>query len=79
MDCFGEHRHAKEGGGGGGGRDVQLLKDANGAEYLEYSERQTVKPRAFSVANAPTERIPVFVYKTCEKRPSSMRDKDAPF
>ena len=40
----------------------------------------TVKPKAFSVGNAPTERIPVSVYKTyAEKRPSSMRDNDAPF
>ena len=68
------------GGRGGEGRDVQLLKDAYGAEYLEYSERQTVQPKAFSVANAPTEGIAVFVYKTyAEKRLSSMRDNDAAF
>ena len=62
-----EQRHMKRG-------DVQLLKDANVTECLEYSEKvvkmrtgteprnvRTVIPKAFSVANAPTERIPVFV------------------
>ena len=64
--------------------DVQLLKDANGAEYLEYSERQTktttgaeprnfrgVKPKALSFANGSSDRDLVFVYKVySEKRPS---------
>ena len=74
-----EHRRMKWG-------DVQLLTDANGAEYLEYSKRQTktrtgaeprnvraVKPKAFSFANGSTDRDPVFFYKVySEKRPSSM-------
>lgn len=81
-----EHRRMKWG-------DVQLLTDANGAEYLEYSERQTktrtgaeprnvraVKPKAFSFANGSPDRDPVFVYKVySEKRPSSMKDSDSPF
>ena len=73
--------------------DVQLLTDVNGAEYLEYSERQTktrtgaeprnvraVKPKAYSFANGSPDRDPVFVYKVyCEKRPSAMTDSDSPF
>ena len=73
--------------------DVQLLTDANGAEYLEYSERQTktrtgaeprnvraVKPKAFSFANGSPDRDPVFVYKVySEKRPSPMKDSNSPF
>ena len=64
-----EHRRMKWG-------DVQLLTDVNGAQYLEYSERQTktrtgaeprnvraVKPNAFSFANGSPDRDPVFVYK----------------
>ena len=58
--------------------DVQLLTDVNGAEYLEYSERQTktrtgaeprnvraVKPKTltFSFVNCSQDRDPVFVYK----------------
>ena len=48
----------------------------NGAEYVEYSERQTktrtgadprnvmaVKPKAFSFASSSTDKDPVFVYK----------------
>ena len=81
-----EHRRMKWG-------DVQLLTDANGAEYLEYAERQTktrtgaeprnvraVKPKAFSFANGWPDRDPVFVDKVySEKRPSSMKDSDSPF
>ena len=72
--------------------DVQLVTDLNGAEYLEYSERQTktrtgaeprniraVKPKAYSFANGSPDRNPVFVYKAySEKRPSSMTDSDSP-
>ena len=52
----------RRGGGGGGGR---------GKTRPENKRRKIrrVKPMAFSVANAPTERNSVFVYKTCaEKR-----------
>ena len=73
--------------------DVQLLTDVNGAEYLEYSERQTktrtgaelrnvraVKPKAYRFASGSPDRDPVFVYKVySEKRPSSMTDTDSPF
>ena len=72
---------------------VQLLTDVNGAEYLEFSERQTktrtggepwnvraVKLKAYSFANSSPDRDPVFVYKVySEKRPSSMTDSDSPF
>ena len=44
RDCD-EHRYTKGGGGGGGG--VQLLKDANGAEYLKYYLMQTLRPKEF--------------------------------
>ena len=67
--CY-EHRRMKWG-------DVQLLTDVDGAEYLEFSERQTktrtgaeprnvraVKPKAYSFANGSPDRDPVFVYKT---------------
>ena len=81
-----EHRVMKWG-------DVQLLTDVNGAEYLEYSERQTktrtgaeprnvraVKPKAYSFANGSPDRDRVFVCKVySEKRPSSMTDSDSPF
>ena len=67
--------------------DVQLHMEADGTEYLEYSERQTktktgaeprnvraVKPKAFAAPNGPPERDPVAVYKIySEKRP------DAPY
>ena len=81
-----EHRCMKWG-------DVQLLTDVNGAEYLEYSERQTktrtgaeprnvraVKPKAYSLANGSPDRDRVFVCKVySEKRPSSMTESDSPF
>ena len=65
--------------------DVQLLTDMNGAEYLEFSERETktrtgaeprnvraVKPKAYSFANGSPDRDPVFVYKVySEKRPTT--------
>ena len=65
--------------------DVQLHMEADGTEYLEYSERQTktrtgaeprnvtaVKPKAFAAANGPPERAPVAVYKIySEKRPDA--------
>ena len=56
--------------------DVELHMQADGTEYLEYSERQTktrtgaeprnvraVKPKAFAAPNGPPERDPVAVYK----------------
>ena len=66
--------------------DVQLHMEADGTEYLEYSERQTktrtgadpryvraVKPKAFAVPNGPPERDPVAVNKIYpEKRPDAM-------
>jgi len=81
-----EHRRIKWG-------DVQLLTDLNGAEFLEYSKRQTkprtgaeprnvraVKPKAYSFANGSPDRDPVFVYKVySEKRPNSMTDSDSPY
>ncbi|XP_015774306.1 PREDICTED: zinc finger MYM-type protein 2-like [Acropora digitifera] len=81
-----EHRRMKWG-------DVQLLADVNGAEYLEFSERQTktrtraepqnvraVKPKAYSFANGSPYRDPVFVCKVySEKRLSSMTDSESPF
>ena len=65
----------------------------NGAEYLEYSERQTktrtraeqqnvraVKPKAFSFASGSPDRDPVFVYKVySEETASSMKDSDSLF
>ena len=73
--------------------DVQLHREADGAEYLEYSERQTktrtgaeprnvraVKPKAFAAANGPPERDPVAVYKIySEKRPDAMNKPGAPY
>lgn len=70
------------------------MKDVDGTEYLQYSERQTktktgeeprniraVKSRAFSTPNnLPAEKNPVFVYKVySEKRPPSMQDANALF
>ena len=71
--------------------DVQLHMEADGTEYLEYSERQTktrtgaklrnvraVKPKAFAAPNGPPERDPVAVYKIySEKRPDAMNKPDA--
>ncbi|CAH3114587.1 unnamed protein product [Porites lobata] len=75
-----EHRRMKWG-------DVQLLTDVNGAECLEYSERQAktrtgaeprnvraVKPKAYSFVNGSPDRDPVFVFKVY-----SMTDSDSPF
>ena len=74
--------------------DVQPLTDMNGAEYLEYSERQTktragaepanvraVKPKGFSFENGSPDTDPVFVYKFySEETPNSMKNSDsAPF
>ena len=73
--------------------DVQLHMEADGTEYLEYSERQTktrtgaeprnvraVKPKAFVAPNGPPERDPVAVYKIySEKRPDAMNKPDAPY
>ena len=66
-----EHRRMKWG-------DVQLLTDLNGAEYLEYSERQTrtgaeprnvraVKPKAYSFANGSREIQCLFTKFTLRK------------
>ena len=73
--------------------DVQLMKDADGTEYLHFSERQTktrsgadprnvrpIKPKAFATPDLPRERDPVVVFKIySEKRPESMNKPDAPF
>ena len=71
-----EHRRMKWG-------DVQLLTDVNGAEYLEFSERQTkmrtgtseCQRKAYSFANGSPDRDPVFVYKVY----SEMTDSGSPF
>ena len=73
--------------------DVQLMKDADGTEYLHFSDRQTktrsgadppnvwpIKPKAFATADLPHERDPVVVFKIySEKRPESMNKPDASF
>ena len=67
--------------------------EADGTEYLEYSERQTktrteaeprnvraVKPKAFAAPNGPPERDPFAAYKIySEKRPDAMNKPDAPY
>ena len=67
---------------------VQLMKDAAGTEYLNFSERQTktrsgadprnvrpIKPKAFATPDLPGERDNVVVFKIqSEKRPESMND-----
>ena len=72
--------------------DVKILRDADGTEYLEYSERQTktrngeeprnirpVKPKTFARPDGAPEKDPVSVYKFySEKRPSSMQSVEAP-
>ena len=80
QDCD-EDRHMKW------GEDSQLLKDANGAEYLEYSVKHTktrtgTEPRNIRTVKpkAPKERNSIFVYKMyAEERPTcgSMKDNDA--
>lgn len=71
-------------------RDVKLLNDPEGTEYLQYTERQTktrtgidpknvrkVKPKMFSTS---TERNPVAAYKKySEMRPLSMNTPESPF
>ena len=69
--------------------DVKLSEDANGNEYLVYTERQTktrsgvdasnvrkVSPKMFSTG---TERDTVAVYNYCGKRPKNMMADDVPF
>ena len=72
--------------------DVKLEQEADGTEYLEYTERQTktrtggeprnvrpIKPKAFAT-NGPCERDPVAIYKIyAAKRPSAMNRADSPF
>lgn len=79
-----EHRDMKWG-------DVKLKTSADGAEFLEYTERQTktrtgaeptdirpVKPKMFSVPGS--ERDPVEAYRIyASKRPEQMRSDDSPF
>ena len=56
--------------------DIQLIRDVDRTEYLEYSARQiktrtgaetrnirSVKPQAFATQQGPDERNPGFVYK----------------
>ena len=73
--------------------DVVLKKDAEGKEYLEFTERQTktrtgenpmnrrsVKLRMYENLTAGFERNPVFLYKLYKaKRPESCMDHSAPF
>ena len=82
----GEHRQMCWG-------DVQLMKDADGTEYLHFSERRTktrsgadprnvwpIKPKAFATPDLPREGDPVVVFKIySEKRPESMNKPGAPF
>ena len=73
--------------------DMQLDMEADGTEYLEYSECQTktrtgaeprnvraVKTKAFAAPNGPPERDPVAVYKIYSKnRPDAMNKPDASY
>ena len=73
--------------------DMQLYMEADGTEYLEYSQRQTktrtgaeprnvraVKTKAFAAPNGPPGRDPVAVYKIySKKRPDAMNKPDAPY
>jgi len=82
----GEHRQMCWG-------DVQLIKHADGTEYLHFSERQTktrseadpcnvrpIKPKAFTTPDLPHEPDSVVVFKIySEKRPQFMNKPDAPF
>ena len=56
--------------------DVQLMKDADGTEYLHFSETQTktrsgadprnvrpIKPKALATPDLPRERDPLVVFK----------------
>ena len=53
--------------------------EADGTEYLEYSERQT-KTRTGAEPHGPAERDPVAGYKIySEKRPDAMNEPDAPY
>ena len=69
------------------------MKDADGTEYLHFSERQTktgsgadphnvrpIKPKAFATTDLPRKRDPVVVFKIySEKRLQSVNKPDAPF
>ena len=73
--------------------DVELHMQADGTEYLEYSERQTktrtgaepcniraVKPKDFAAPSGLPERDPVAVYKIYSVRlPDAMNKPDAPY
>ena len=73
--------------------DLHLMKDADGADHLHFSERQIktrsgadprnvqpIKPKAFATPNLPRERDPVVLFKIySEKRPESMNKQNAPF
>ena len=71
--------------------DVKLSEDANGNEYLVYTERQTKTRSGVDASNARkvslkmfstgTERDPVAVYKiySADKRPKNMMADNAPF
>ena len=76
------------------GGNVQLIRDVDETEYLEYSERQTksrtgaeirnnirsVKPKVFATQDGPDERNLVFIYRIyCEKRPNLMVTTEARF
>ena len=69
------------------------MKDADGTEYVQISERQTktstraearnvrsIASKAFATPDLPRERDPVVVYKIySEKRPECMNQPDSPF
>ena len=71
--------------------DVELLRKANGQEYLVFSERQTktrpgdstrdvrpIKPKMYAVPES--QKCPVAAYKLyAEKRPAEMNTSEAPF
>ena len=73
--------------------DIQIMKDADGTEYLHFSERQTkttsgadphnvqpIKPKAFGTPDLPRKLDPVVLFEIySEKRPESMNKPDAPF
>ena len=72
--------------------DVKLEQEADGTEYLEYTERQTktrmgadprnvrpIKPKVFAT-NGTCERDPVAIYKIyAARRPSAMNRANSPF
>ena len=60
-----EHRRIKL-------RDVQLLTDANGAEYLEYSERQTKTRTGAEPRNVRAVKLKLSVSQTVRRTETSV-------